>query len=291
MWAKGTVVAEDLTGEDLSDVLQLHTDASAWWVLPRDPDYGAAELRGVAHALDLDDLAVRDLQPLHGALVGADHRRDQQLQAHLDPALGQQLGLLQQEPGGLEPVHVAHEADEHPVGGDDRDRVHRQVARCRVVVHIVGDHQPGAADGLELGPAVGGQQVADGQLVEVQRVRHVAQLGRPVVGVAGQHPPGRGVAVVLQDVAEVLTDQVLGDDPALGPDPAQRDGARGHSAGHVTSLDLSAWSGGLPDRRPVGEVSCVQALSEVPLLRRFSQASTTRLAMPASATLPQARGS
>lgn len=61
VWAKGTVVAEDLTGEDLSDVLQLHTDASAWWVLPRDPDYGAAELRGVAHALDLDDLAVRDL--------------------------------------------------------------------------------------------------------------------------------------------------------------------------------------------------------------------------------------
>jgi magnesium transporter len=30
-------------------------------VLPRDPDYGAAELRGVAHALDLDDLAVKDL--------------------------------------------------------------------------------------------------------------------------------------------------------------------------------------------------------------------------------------
>lgn len=61
VWARGTVVAEDLTGEDLSDVLQLHTDASAWWVLPRDPDYGAAELRDVAHALDLDDLAVRDL--------------------------------------------------------------------------------------------------------------------------------------------------------------------------------------------------------------------------------------
>lgn len=61
VWAKGAVVAEDLTGEDLSDVLQLHTDASAWWVLPRDPDYGAAELRDVAHALDLDDLAVRDL--------------------------------------------------------------------------------------------------------------------------------------------------------------------------------------------------------------------------------------
>ena len=61
VWAKGRVVAEDLVGEDLSDVLQHNGDASAWWVLPRDPDYGAAELRDVAHALDLDDLAIRDL--------------------------------------------------------------------------------------------------------------------------------------------------------------------------------------------------------------------------------------
>jgi len=60
VWAKGRVIAEDLTGEDLSDVLQLHADASAWWVLPRD-DYGAAELRDVASALDLDELAIVDL--------------------------------------------------------------------------------------------------------------------------------------------------------------------------------------------------------------------------------------
>lgn len=61
VWAKERVIAEDLVGEDLSDVLQHNGDASAWWVLPRDPDYGAAELRDVAHALDLDDLAIRDL--------------------------------------------------------------------------------------------------------------------------------------------------------------------------------------------------------------------------------------
>jgi magnesium transporter len=61
VWAKGRVIAEDLTGEDLSDVLQHNGDASAWWVLPRDPDYGAAELRDVASALDLDDLAIHDL--------------------------------------------------------------------------------------------------------------------------------------------------------------------------------------------------------------------------------------
>jgi magnesium transporter len=45
----------------LSDVLELHSDASAWWVLPRDRDYGAVELRHVAHALDLDELAIKDL--------------------------------------------------------------------------------------------------------------------------------------------------------------------------------------------------------------------------------------
>jgi len=50
-----------LTGEDLSDVLELHSDASAWWILPREDHYGAAELKDVARALDLDELAIKDL--------------------------------------------------------------------------------------------------------------------------------------------------------------------------------------------------------------------------------------
>ena len=61
VWSGSKIIAEDLTGEDLSDVLELHSDASAWWVLPRDPDYGAIELRHVARALDLDELAIKDL--------------------------------------------------------------------------------------------------------------------------------------------------------------------------------------------------------------------------------------
>ena len=50
-----------MTGEDLSDVLELHSDASAWWILPREDHYGAAELKDVARALDLDELAIKDL--------------------------------------------------------------------------------------------------------------------------------------------------------------------------------------------------------------------------------------
>ncbi len=61
VWSRDKLIAEDLTGEDLSDVLQHNADATAWWVLPRDLDYGAAELRDVAQALDLDDLAISDL--------------------------------------------------------------------------------------------------------------------------------------------------------------------------------------------------------------------------------------
>ena len=61
VWSGSKIIAEDLTGEDLSDVLELHSDASAWWVLPRDADYAAVELRHIAHALELDDLAIRDL--------------------------------------------------------------------------------------------------------------------------------------------------------------------------------------------------------------------------------------
>ena len=61
VWSGSKIIAEDLTGEDLSDVLELHSDASAWWVLPRDHDYGAVEVRHIAHALDLDEPAIRDL--------------------------------------------------------------------------------------------------------------------------------------------------------------------------------------------------------------------------------------
>jgi magnesium transporter len=61
VWSGSKIIAEDLTGEDLSDVLELHSDASAWWVLPRDHEYGAVEVRHVARALDLDELAIKDL--------------------------------------------------------------------------------------------------------------------------------------------------------------------------------------------------------------------------------------
>jgi magnesium transporter len=61
VWSRSRIIAEDLTGEDLSDVLELHSDASAWWILPREDHYGAAELKDVARALDLDELAIKDL--------------------------------------------------------------------------------------------------------------------------------------------------------------------------------------------------------------------------------------
>ena len=60
VWSGMKTIAEDLTGEDLGDVLELHSDASAWWVLTRD-DPHSAEVGDVASALDLDDLALKDL--------------------------------------------------------------------------------------------------------------------------------------------------------------------------------------------------------------------------------------
>lgn len=61
VWSGRKVIAEDVQGEDLADVLQLHADASAWWVMSRSPDEAGRELRRAANALDLDDLAIRDL--------------------------------------------------------------------------------------------------------------------------------------------------------------------------------------------------------------------------------------
>lgn len=61
VWTSRRVIAEDLTGDDLGDVLDLHSDAYAWWVLPKDEGYGAAEVRALAGPLGLDALAIKDL--------------------------------------------------------------------------------------------------------------------------------------------------------------------------------------------------------------------------------------
>jgi magnesium transporter len=61
VWSGSKVIADDLQGEDLGDVLELHADASAWWVLPRQADHLSLQLTDAARALDLDRLTLHDL--------------------------------------------------------------------------------------------------------------------------------------------------------------------------------------------------------------------------------------
>lgn len=61
VWSGSKVLAEDVVGDDLADVLDLHAGANAWWVLDRSSDYARDELRRLAAALDLDQLAISDL--------------------------------------------------------------------------------------------------------------------------------------------------------------------------------------------------------------------------------------
>jgi magnesium transporter len=61
VWTPRGVIAEDLQGEDLGDVLEMHSDAYAWWVLPKGDGYGERELRGAAEAMGLDSLVIKDL--------------------------------------------------------------------------------------------------------------------------------------------------------------------------------------------------------------------------------------
>ncbi len=61
VWTPRGVIAEDLQGEDLGDVLEMHSDAYAWWVLPKGEGYGEREIRGAAEAMGLDSLVVKDL--------------------------------------------------------------------------------------------------------------------------------------------------------------------------------------------------------------------------------------
>ncbi len=67
VWSGDKVLAEDVIGEDLADVLDLHAGANAWWVLDRNTDYAHDELQRLATALDLDHLAVADM-------TATDHR-------------------------------------------------------------------------------------------------------------------------------------------------------------------------------------------------------------------------
>ena len=61
VWSGPQILAEDLVGEDLADVLDLHADASAWWVLDRTSDYAQDELRMLLKVLDLDEQVAREL--------------------------------------------------------------------------------------------------------------------------------------------------------------------------------------------------------------------------------------
>lgn len=61
MWSGGEIIAEDVQGDDLADVVNLHAGAAAWWVLPRQGDRPSALLHQAARALDLDELAIGDL--------------------------------------------------------------------------------------------------------------------------------------------------------------------------------------------------------------------------------------
>ncbi|MET0693528.1 MAG: CorA family divalent cation transporter [Propionibacteriaceae bacterium] len=61
VWSGSKVIAEDVQGDDLGDVLELHSDAYAWWVMSRADARASRGLLGAAKALDLDDLAIRDL--------------------------------------------------------------------------------------------------------------------------------------------------------------------------------------------------------------------------------------
>lgn len=58
VWSGSEIIAENLEGDDLADVLNYHADASAWWVLPQEL---GSRLHDLARSLDLDALAVADL--------------------------------------------------------------------------------------------------------------------------------------------------------------------------------------------------------------------------------------
>ncbi|HYI56839.1 MAG TPA: CorA family divalent cation transporter, partial [Microlunatus sp.] len=67
VWSGAKVLAEDLAGEDLGDVLDLHDDAQCWWVLDRSSEYAHDALQRLVTEFDLDRLVVHEI-------MASDHR-------------------------------------------------------------------------------------------------------------------------------------------------------------------------------------------------------------------------
>lgn len=95
VWIRDRVIARDVHGDDLADVLQQNGDASAWAVAPR-TDSG--ELRRLARILDLDDLAVAGLlesgHRIRYAEVGDTRLVRLRLPDPDDPAAGSDLSMI-----------------------------------------------------------------------------------------------------------------------------------------------------------------------------------------------------
>lgn len=58
IWISGRLIAHDVHGDEIADVLQQNGDASAWAIVPRSD---SGELRRLAAMLDLDELTVVEL--------------------------------------------------------------------------------------------------------------------------------------------------------------------------------------------------------------------------------------
>lgn len=67
VWSGTKVLAEDLAGEDIGDVLDLHDDAQCWWVLDRSSDDARDALRRLVAEFALDKLVVHEI-------TATDHR-------------------------------------------------------------------------------------------------------------------------------------------------------------------------------------------------------------------------
>jgi hypothetical protein len=133
--------------------------------------------------------------------------------------------------------------------------MHNDLRILLVDRHRICDHQPRLANHLELGAPVIREQILDRRLVKIKSVCDMAYLYRSVIMISGQHPPGRGIGVQLQYVAQVFAGEILGDDLVAGPDPAQRRRSVGNSDRHPGRLAP------LPTTHFCDECCCTQPLA------------------------------
>lgn len=198
VWIHNKIIAHDVEGDDLADVLQQNGDASAWAVLPPTE---SGTLHQIARFLDLDDLAISQVlsperqaryEEVGGtrlAMLGAvDHRTGQTALTDHQVSLiiaDQLLVILAADPIGRRFAHTLCQSSEQLSGGGP-DRAAQLAIRRILGGYAEAVHDLEATSDSLAADLFGGEPLSQDRKLEIFKVRQTVTALRRDTEPAGE---------------------------------------------------------------------------------------------------------